>query len=184
MLESDCSRSDIEKLWDHWYPLVYGYFYRRVNNREDVEDLTANTMTAFLTKADVVNPKGFVWQTAKNQLYKYISQKSDKPSIVELHDNHEEQERFISFEEFEEEIEDKYSDHYQAKINQLVECCKKQLSDDDYKIVYMSIVDDCNSTQIGEEFSIKPATVRQKIKRSFDKLKQHCTDMWVVLKEA
>jgi DNA-directed RNA polymerase specialized sigma24 family protein len=32
--------SDVEKQWSEYYPKVYGYFFRRLNSREDVEDLT------------------------------------------------------------------------------------------------------------------------------------------------
>ena len=32
--------------WNYWYDCVYAYFYRRVSNRIDVEDLTMETLEA------------------------------------------------------------------------------------------------------------------------------------------
>ena len=97
------SRKDIVEGWNYWYPLVYGYFYRRMNNRDDVEDLTANTLNAFFMKEGVQNDKGFVWQTAKNQLYKYIEAKKMIPDMINLDDNFDAEKQAYTY--FEENIE-------------------------------------------------------------------------------
>ena len=174
------SRKDIVEGWNYWYPLVYGYFYRRMNNRDDVEDLTANTLNAFFMKEGVQNDKGFVWQTAKNQLYKYIEAKKMIPDMINLDDNFDAEKQAYTY--FEENIENKYSNHYRAKMRQLLDCCKKNLNTEDYNIVFSSIVDNQNSTEIAVEFKLKPATVRQKLKRSIIKLKKGCTTLWIELK--
>jgi RNA polymerase sigma factor (sigma-70 family) len=176
-MSDSLSRKDIVEGWNYWYPLVYGYFYRRLNNRDDVEDLTANTLNAFFMKEGVQNDKGFVWQTAKNQLYKYIESKKMIPEMINLDDNFDAEKQTYTY--FEENIENKYSAHYRAKMKQLLECCKKQLNKDDFQIVFSSIIDNQNSTEIATEYKIKPATVRQKLKRSIIKLKKGCTTLWI-----
>lgn len=182
MIDSPISSSQVSQAWDYWYPLVYGYFYRRVNVREDVEDLTANTLAALFIKEDVQNPKAFVWQTAKNQLYKYINTKSKLPKTVDFQE--EIVEHFVTDSEYSPDLEfdEVYSPRFESKIQQLVECCQNQLSVDDYKMVCVSILENKNSTQIGEEFNLKPNTVRQKLKRCFAKLKQECVELWIDLK--
>ena len=67
-------------------------------------------------------------------------------------------------------------------MRQLLDCCKKNLNTEDYNIVFSSIVDNQNSTEIAVEFKLKPATVRQKLKRSIIKLKKGCTTLWIELK--
>lgn len=182
MIDSPISSSQVSQAWDYWYPLIYGYFYRRVDVREDVEDLTANTLAALFIKEDVQNPKAFVWQTAKNQLYKYISAKSQLPKTVDFQE--EIVEHFVTDRGYSLDLEfdEVYSPHFESKIQQLVECCQNQLSTDDYKMVCVSILESKNSTQIGEEFNLKPNTVRQKLKRCFAKLKQECVELWIDLK--
>jgi RNA polymerase sigma factor (sigma-70 family) len=174
------SRKDVVEAWNYWYPLVYGYFYRRVNNPTDVEDLTANTLNAFFMKAEIENDKGFVWQTAKNQLYKYIESKKLIPDMINLDDNYDAEKQTYAY--FEEHIETKYSVHYREKMKQLLDCCRKQLNKQDYEIVFSSIIDNQNSTEIGNDLNISPATIRQKLKRSIIKLKKGCTTLWIELK--
>lgn len=183
MINSPINFSQVSQAWDYWYPLVYGYFYRRVNVREDVEDLTANTLIALFTKEDVQNPKAFVWQTAKNQLYKYINTKSKLPKIVDFQDQNVEHLVTDHGHYLDLEFDEVYSPRFESKIQQLVECCQNQLSSDDYKMVCVSILENKNSTQIGEEFNLKPNTVRQKLKRCFAKLKQECVELWIDLKQ-
>ncbi len=184
MLDSEISKKDISEAWDYWYPLVYGYFYRRLNNQQDVEDLTSNVLTAFFLAENVENPKGFIWQTAKNQQYKFIDNKNRSPFTVILEENTDFQTQDYAHFESVEENENKYSEHYEAKIQQLIECCKKQLTGEDYNIVAESIIDNKNSTQIGIKYNLKSATVRQKLKRSFSKLKSGCTELWISFKQS
>lgn len=186
--ETPISHNEINQAWEYWYPLVYGYFFRRVNSKEDVEDLTANTLSALFLKPDVQNPKGFVWQTAKNQLYKYIEQKQKNPDSLDFQDSKVEymtaQMSYEMYPKNDEELENMRSPHYQAKIDQVIECCKNKLKEEDYKLVFFSIVENHSSTEISQKLNLKADTVRQKLKRSISKLKMHCVELWQVLKES
>jgi len=197
MLETGINKNQIIESWDYWYPLVFGYFYRRLNNRQDVEDLTSNTLTALFLNSEVTNPRGFIWQTARNQLYKFIDQKTKNPHPVSL-DIQDHQNSFGDYPETfgftnrdsafanldDSDLENKYSDHYQAKIDQLIGCCRNHLEEKDYQIVCLSIMEEKNSTQIAQAFNLKPATVRQKLKRCLGKLKQSCLELWLETKQS
>lgn len=184
MIDQPISTQDVNKAWEYWYPLVYGYFFRRVNNQTDVEDLTANTLTALLTNSEVQNPKAFVWQTAKNQLYKFIQQKANTPYSMDMQspdsehiiNQHSLHHQSIAYDE--NELDQLRSPHYMEKMTQLIECCKNQLTTEDYQLVCASIIDNKNSTELGQIFQIKANTIRQKLKRNFDKLRKHCTELW------
>lgn len=189
MLQNNFTKNEIQESWNYWYPLVFGYFYRRVNSRQDVEDLTANTLTALFLNPEVQNPKGFVWQTARNQLYKFIDQKTKHPENshfdIQNYENSfsiysEPQNSFVSENT---NLENQYSSNYQSKIQELVKCCKNHLEENDYNMICLSVMEEKNSTEIGQVFNLKPATVRQKLKRSFSKLKQRCVQLWLEMKE-
>lgn len=178
MIDSPIKKGTEHEAWEYWYPLVFGYFYRRVNKRHDVEDLTANTLNALFLKKDVQNPKGFIWQTARNQLYKYITQKQTEFSTINI----DEYEHLTGqWKEEVEELDIPNSAHFESKLEQLKACLNTHLEGDDLAIVTLAINENKNSTEIGEELHIKPATVRQKIRRSFLKLKESCNSLWLEL---
>jgi len=167
---------DTRKSWDYWYPLVFGYFYRRLENREEVEDLTSKTLTAFLTtEKKVENPKAFVWQIAKNQLCIFIRQKNKALLTMSEQD----MEGLSSSIDEGSLIEQKgYSENFLMKKKELLELIEKSLKDVEYQIVYQSIILEKNSTEIGQSLNLKPATVRQKLKRSVSKLKGKYQGLW------
>ena len=167
---------DTRKSWDYWYPLVFGYFYRRLENREEVEDLTSKTLTAFLTtEKKVENPKAFVWQIAKNQLCIFIRQKNKALLTMSEQD----MEGLSSSIDEGSLIEQKgYSENFLMKKKKLLELIEKSLKDVEYQIVYQSIILKKNSTEIGQSLNLKPATVRQKLKRSVSKLKGKYQGLW------
>ncbi|GAB4143234.1 MAG: hypothetical protein OHK0017_00330 [Patescibacteria group bacterium] len=173
------SEQEAKEAWDYWYPLVYGYFFRRLNAREDVEDLTANTLSALLLHEDVKNPRAFVWQTARNQLVEFIKQKSKAPKLVNL----DSAEFMLENYQVEEHLydENEYSDDYKEKVLRVTQCIENSLKDEDYRIVRLSILENRNSTEVGELMEMKAATVRQKLKRAILKLKEKCIQIWTEL---
>lgn len=171
MINEDNAR----QTWDYWYPLVYGYFFKRVNNRADVEEMTSTTITSLLLKKDVQSPNAFIWQTAKNQLLLYITKKTKQPNIVQI--NEQTQVAYLP-QEASPESEELISPRYQHVVTKLMECVEKNLTEEEVKITKMSIIEEQNSTQISESLSLKANTIRQKLKRAIYKLKQKCVDIW------
>jgi RNA polymerase sigma factor (sigma-70 family) len=175
-MKARISEHEAKIAWDYWYPLVYGYFYRRLNSRSDVEELTANSIAALLLKPDVQNPKAFIWKTARNQLVEFIKKKKKNPHIVSIENLPE-----IPQDKVEENLFDsaEFSSNFKNKMDQIQECLKNATTTEEYSLVCCSIIENKNSTQISQIFQIKPATVRQKLKRTIKKLREHCTSLWL-----
>ncbi|MBC7406205.1 MAG: sigma-70 family RNA polymerase sigma factor [Candidatus Parcubacteria bacterium] len=169
--------------WDRWYSPIYGYFYKRVNNQADVEDLTSSTLTGLLLNPKVLGGQiekinGYVWKVAHNHLVKYINTKASEPTLVSVEDI-ENQASWIPPEQ-EIELSQVYSQNYLKRSQELMECTNNYLEDlIDKKLIYMSMVDDLNSTQIGLELDLKPDTVRQKLRRLITKIRINCLTLWL-----
>jgi RNA polymerase sigma factor (sigma-70 family) len=182
-MKKNISDQQVQEAWDYWYPLVYGYFFKRINSRTDVEDLTSITITALLTRDDVSNPKGFIWQTARNQVLKYIKEKSNTPNFVAFDDVNENflAESFQStpgYDTHEDSEPEVINPWYLEKKSRLIECIENNLKIEEQEVVKLSLIQEKNSTEIGQMLNLKPATVRQKLKRSIQKLHDKCKETW------
>jgi len=176
--------SNVDEQWNYWYPRVYGYFYKRIEDKQTVEDLTAETITtAFLAK-NVKNFKAYLWKVAHNYLVKYIHTKNTNPMMVgwsEAIDLDQYQQPQFSLDET---IETTRSNNYSRLLKEMTDCFYANLSNEiDKKIIHLSIVQEKNSTQIAQELSLIAGTVRQKLARSLDKLKRKCVHIWYNLTE-
>jgi RNA polymerase sigma factor (sigma-70 family) len=165
---------DAKQLWEEYYPSVYGYFFRRVNNRIDVEDLTSCVMTVFLDNMldkdkQIQNPHGFLWKIAYNHLAQFIRTKSKQVMSIGLEDT--------DF-EVSAEIEDRRSFHYQAKIQDLMTCVQKNLKDIELVIIEQVVMLDRKATEVCVELGLSAENTRQKLSRSLKKLRKNCLDIW------
>jgi RNA polymerase sigma factor (sigma-70 family) len=175
MVKAKWKKEEARKVWDYWYPIVYGFFYRRLNDRHFVEDLTASTINALLLEENIKDPKVFIWQTARNQLINYIRDNNKRPVTLSL-------EYEYMAEKYSKELEvslDNESYHYQSKVKQLTDCCQRSLKDQDYDIVMRSIVQNQRSLEIGNELNESPDAIRKKLQKALLKLKTECTDLWI-----
>ena len=161
-------KSLTQEEWNEWYNKVYGYFFRRVDSRSDVEDLTALTLNDFFLKIDVKNPQGLIWVIARNKLTDYIRAKPK---------NHT-----VSFDNLPESLmtanSNTYSDTYQSRIEHLKECVKKNLKEQDYSIVELCTISDFSSEMVAAQLGLSPANVRQKLSRSLKKVREICRRVW------
>jgi RNA polymerase sigma factor (sigma-70 family) len=166
---------NLQEQWDYWYPRVYGYFYKRVNDKTEVEDLTANTLTTVFTAKNVQNLQAYTWKVAHNYLVKFINTKSTTPMMVSFDEN------IDSWQPNYQEVEVEESEclHYDDKLKQLKECVNNRLTDpQDHALVQLSVYQEKNSTQIAEELGIRADAVRQKLSRLLKKLRTHCLELW------
>ena len=170
--------------WNEYYFKVYNYFYKRVNGKYEVEELTAQTMnSAFLAKInkDIDFFDGYLWKVAHNYLVKYIRTKSLSPMIVALDENINSIESKPVF-EVDQEAEDLNSIQYQQKLKQLIDCINFNIKNDqDKAIIKLSIYEDKTAAQIGEVYNLTKETVRQRLSRNIRKLRQNCLDVWNTL---
>jgi RNA polymerase sigma-70 factor, ECF subfamily len=161
------------KLWDDYYPKVFGYFYRRVNNRQDVEDLTSLTLAGFfvaIQKSEILNQNALIWKIAHNQLVSFIRTKSKNPISIDFSTD----EILID-----EKAENTRSGNYTHKLESLLQCINNQLTGDQKLIVQNSIIDDKKSYEIAIEMNITASNVRQILSRSIQKLKTKCKQLWI-----
>jgi len=167
--------------WDEWYYKVYGYFYKRISNKSDVEDLTSEVMNTAFMAQNVQNFSGYIWKVAHNFLVKYINTKNKEPMIVSV-DNDEEfsQPEYVP-EWYDEEAENQRSIQYEAKKNQILECISSHTQSGEKELIVLSVIEEKNSTQIAQIMEIKPATVRKKLSRALNKIREKCRDIWMKL---
>jgi RNA polymerase sigma factor (sigma-70 family) len=162
-----------KQTWDEWYTKVYGYFYRRVENRNDVEDLTSSVLhDYFLKEETITHPKALMWTIARNKLYTFFKQKSNTHQVYSLDDESESDDNGFADREIHP------SSFYEAKMSHLLECVKKQLSGVDFDIVEMSILCDFSGKRVAEETGLTPGNVRQRLFRSVNKLREKCRNVW------
>lgn len=86
------SRATIDTHWAEYYPKVYGYFFRRVENKTDVEDLTSIVLTEFfnhvLDNPQVRNPHAYLWKVAYHHLVNFVRRKGKRPTTIPLEPKH------------------------------------------------------------------------------------------------
>jgi RNA polymerase sigma factor (sigma-70 family) len=163
--------NDLESAWDYWYPRVYSYFYKRVDKQGMVEDLAAETMnTVFLCQNEINNLPAYMWKVAHNYLVKYIKTKAATPMMVAFDDD------LDAFEPKEIEIElTSEREGYSKRIADLMDCINHSaISDLEREIMIGSVIKDMNSTELGNSLNMKPDTIRQKLKRTLEKVRKQC----------
>lgn len=142
---------EIQKLWNTYYPKVYGYFFRRVTSISDVEDITSIVLTSFFkTLLDpekhqkIQNLDYYLWKIAHNQLASFINLKSKQPIFVSL-----EEEFFIGVEY---KTIDKVKLHNQ--IQSIFSFAEKNFNQTDVQILRLNLEEELNSTQIGQKLRL------------------------------
>jgi RNA polymerase sigma factor (sigma-70 family) len=170
---------NIEKLWMEYYPKVYGYFFRRLNSRLDIEDLTSVTLTVFLnalTNSDkkIQNKNAYLWKIAHNQLLVFIHAKSTKPLPISIDDDN----NFVANEVFSDETEDNRSEGLKSRIAKLMQCVKNHLNQNEVFIVEQIVMEDKKATEVAISLNLNADNVRQKLSRSLKKLRRQCTQIW------
>jgi DNA-directed RNA polymerase specialized sigma24 family protein len=88
----DMSLTLADSLWETYYPRVFAYFYKRLNIREDVEDLTSLTMTSFMDgmldeSKQIAKPDAYLWRIAHNQLALFLRDKYKQKVVVAYDEN-------------------------------------------------------------------------------------------------
>ena len=169
--------AEVTKLWEEYYPKVFGYFFRRVNSRQDTEDLTSLVLASFLEKImdpqiEIQNPNAYLWKIAHNSLCRFVTQKSKTPISVELDDDFQ-----IKSEE-DLEIENTRSDNLKLKLEKLKDCIQQALKPKDVLIIQRIILEDKKSSQIIEEIGLTSVAIRQRLSRALKKLRQKCRQLW------
>jgi RNA polymerase sigma factor (sigma-70 family) len=163
--------SQIDSLWNQYYPNVFAYFYRRVVNYLDVEDLAAITMNTFLSKLELGEIQldqyyGYLWKIARTQLVEFFRSKSKFPISIDI-SNLNSQEPSS-----EEQVK---STQYELLIQQVFSQAEQILKPDELFLLQLSYRDGKNSVQISQQTGQNPATIRKRLSRIIAKLKTNLT---------
>lgn len=165
--------------WEYWYTRVYGYFYKRVNGKYEVEELTANTLNTIFLAQNVLNFKAYTWKVAHNYLVKYINAKNLEPMAISWDETLDLDNSTTPKWQIEADFETQTSNQYQLKLKQLLECIYNNIKNPvDKQILELAICEEKNSTEIGTILELNSDNVRQKLSRNIKKLKQTCIDLW------
>lgn len=167
------SKSDVNFYWKEYYPKVYGYFYRRVESREDVEDLTSIVMTSFVQGLQSTKPQnlhGYLWRIAHNQLVNYIKNKNKNRTAILSQDAD-----WI----LDQSIENLRSTHFRQKMTNLLECIKNNLKGFEQELFEQVIIQEIKIGQIAKNSMLKANTLSQQLSRAIKKLKIRCRQIWL-----
>jgi RNA polymerase sigma factor (sigma-70 family) len=158
------TQTQVTDIWNEYYPRVKGYFFKRITNQSDVDDLSSVVMTNFLqalAKQEVESKHGLLWSIARNHLYMYFRSKKNQPAFVDS-------DHFQSIEQ----IEDHYvSQKYSAYLEHILDRAKTLLTKEELEILHYSYFDELTSQQISEKYSTTPGNIRVKLSRIIAKLK-------------
>ena len=167
---------NLDTQWQIYYPKVYGYFFRRVNNRLDVEDLTSLVLTYFFEAlsnpekaSKIKSPNAYLWKIAYNQLMVFITNKSKEPVPVGLDDN---------LEVIDDSQDNTRSTNYTERSKKLLDCINISLSGLDLIIVTKSLIEDWTSPKVATELNLTAVNVRKRLSRAVTKLRQKCRVVW------
>lgn len=170
------TQSELNAIWEESYPMVYGYFFRRVTNKTEVEDLASVAMSQFVmnianpeTSKRIVNQKAYLWKIAHNQLVDFIRRKTRNPITIGYNDD---------ITGIDQQTEDMRSSHYLAWQVDMQKCFQNSLKDVDYNIINDAIIEEIPAQELAIKYNYSYDNIRQKISRNLKKLKASCLDLW------
>lgn len=148
----------MQKQVEQLYKPLFLYVKKRVNSKEDAEDLTQDIFYK-LAKSNsdkVENVKSWVYTIAKNSITDYYRKKHITTSEME--------ESMISYENDKEDVTEELSGCVTNFINQLPE---------EYRLLLtLSELKNVSQKEIAEQLDMNYVTVRSKIQRGRKKLKE------------
>jgi RNA polymerase sigma-70 factor, ECF subfamily len=161
------NQPQIESLWNEYYPKVFGYFFKRIENYEDCQDLASKTMTVFLDKIDAnqLSPDvyyGYLWKVARTNLINHINARKTRNQVFSVEN-----------EEFFEQIEDEKvkSQQYENLVLSVFDQARNILTSDELFLLNLSYQQGKNSQQIALELESSSSAIRKRLSRTIQKLK-------------
>lgn len=167
---------EIEKMWLKYHPKIYGYYFKRLNHKEDVEDLTAACLTIFVekiisSKEEINNPEAFLWKIIYNQFNEFIRKKYHNSKISQLDDSICD---IIDNDLMELEI----SQNYQNKMQEIWEKSKIVCSEEEIQLLKEIYIKGNKSSDLAKLWNLTPDAIRQRLNRAIKKLKKLKISLW------
>ena len=155
------NKSEFNKVWNFWYPIVYGYFYRRLENRDIIRLLTKKSLKALFNKNDELEPVDFVWQNTKQNLCDYIKEYAENLNITSLDlssSNTKEYEHY-HFETFIKE----FSNNYKQAIAEVKLSIQANLDEESVILAKQILIDGYNLEELAGTMGITKEKLDQRI---------------------
>ena len=157
-------QKQIEQLYN---PLLM-YIRRRINDQLDAEDLTQEVFYK-LSKSDISNVKNiksWVYTIAKNAIIDYYRKKKNNSSVID-------------------EFIDNFESSDNNRVKEFANCCVlpfvNQLPEDYKQIMKLSELEEIPQKEIAERLNMNYVTVRSRVQRGRQKLKQLISDCCIVV---
>ena len=155
------NKSEFNKVWNFWYPIIYGYFYRRLENRDIIRLLTKKSLKALFNKNDELEPVDFVWQNTKQNLCDYIKEYAENLNITSLDlssSNTKEYEHY-HFETFIKE----FSNNYKQAIAEVKLSIQANLDEESVILAKQVLIDGYNLEELAGTMAITKEKLDQRI---------------------
>jgi RNA polymerase sigma factor (sigma-70 family) len=162
--------------WSKYWDKAYGYFWRRLSNKSQIEDLVTESLHAFfLTEQKIDNEEAFFWAIVRNKFLAHLKAKTSKTRQITTLD---EDKIFPNSTNSLIDLLDEYDPFYQEKVAKLLKCVQNQLTEQDASIVEMSVMCDFTSARVASELNLSAGNVRVRLSRALNKLREKCRQIW------
>jgi hypothetical protein len=150
---------EFNKVWNFWYTLIYGYFYRRLENKEIIRMLTKKTLKSLFNKTDELEPIEFIWQQSKQNLCSYIKEYAENLNITSLDLSST---NFKDFEHYHfDSFVKEYSNNYKQAIAEVKLSIQANLDEESILLAKQILIDGKSLEEVSENLKIDK--VEQKI---------------------
>jgi RNA polymerase sigma factor (sigma-70 family) len=138
-----------QRLIEELLPKLYGYFYRRCEKREDVDDLVMSCIESTLS-AELDQPidriNAYIWTVAKHTVYAYYKKRGKEIAITEVDDI-------------------PWSRSFEQQHHDLIEQAKQLLTPEKWQLWYAYVGEGESAEVLSVRFNIKANTIRQRCGR-------------------
>jgi len=156
-----------EQLYNHYFPKIYGYVFKRVGHHETAEDIVSKTFTKVFLNLKDYEHKGFtfgawVYKIATNNLIDHYRSSSKKKDVVDIENIAEPEAPGMGIDE--QVDQHQKSDH----VRQLL----KELPEKDQQIVSLKYFAEMSGVEIAGVLEITENNARVKLSRALNKFHQ------------
>lgn len=166
---------EFEQHFESIHPKVHSYFFKRIEHRENAEDLTLLSLTKYFQ--NVKNPEsslhyGYLWTVARNTLIDFY-RTNGKSDLSTSQD----------FEDHGDDYWDNYkSKNYQNRVESLLECLKNNSTEKEYLLVERIYLKEEQASKIAAQMNIAYSALRKRLSRLLEKLRDKCKALWLETK--
>ncbi len=163
------AKKDTEKfilLYDKYFDQIYRYIYRRVDDKETVQDLVSQTFYDALAHLQSYEWRGFpfsswLYKIAHNNVLKWYRD-HNKVRVIEIDQAHQVVDTQA----------DQHGDAIQNEQKSEIQNLLHKLDPDEQEIIRLKYFEEVSNIEIAEIMGLSPNNIGVKIYRTLKKLKQ------------